>query len=96
MKIDMNTPAVHVTSVGRQVPSVAANGSPVAGSASGDRVSLGASVASVQSLTAQAMNTPAIRQDKVAALQTAVQSGTYKLDPQQIASAMIADEGGQN
>jgi anti-sigma28 factor (negative regulator of flagellin synthesis) len=42
------------------------------------------------------MNTPAIRQDKVAELQTAVRSGSYKLDPAQIASAMIADQGGQD
>jgi flagellar biosynthesis anti-sigma factor FlgM len=96
MKIDLNTPQVALTSLERPVSSPAANGDNSVRGNSGDRVSLSSSAANVQSLTAQAMNTPAIRQDKVAELQTAVRSGSYKLDPAQIASAMIADQGGQD
>jgi flagellar biosynthesis anti-sigma factor FlgM len=36
-----------------------------------------------------ALNTPAIRQDKVDSLTQAVQNGEYELDPAKIASAMV-------
>jgi flagellar biosynthesis anti-sigma factor FlgM len=35
------------------------------------------------------MNTPEIRQDKVASLQQAISNGSYDLNPQAIAGAMI-------
>jgi flagellar biosynthesis anti-sigma factor FlgM len=35
------------------------------------------------------MSSPEIRQDKVASLQQAVSNGTYQLDPNAIAGAMI-------
>lgn len=44
----------------------------------------------VQSLTAQAMNTPAVRQAKVDALHQSVSSGNYSLDPAGIAAAMVS------
>jgi len=34
-----------------------------------------------------------VRTDKVAALKAAVASGTYKVDPDAIASSMLADQG---
>lgn len=55
--------------------------------ASLDRTSF--SSTSLGSLVGSAMNTPEIRQDKVASLQQAISSGSYKLDPQAIAGAMI-------
>jgi negative regulator of flagellin synthesis FlgM len=96
MKIDLNVPAVPLTSVTRPVSSPAANGDSAVQGASEDRVTLGSSTASVQSLTAKAMSTPAIRQDKVEALQSAIQSGSYKVDPEEIASAMAADHGSKD
>ena len=58
-------------------------------SATGDRVTLGSSDSVVRSLTAQAMETPQIRQDKVDQVRGAINSGSYNLDPHAIADAMI-------
>ena len=54
-----------------------------------DRTTLSSDTASVQSLVSTAMNSPEIRQDKVDSLRTAINSGNYKLDPNEIASSMI-------
>jgi len=43
----------------------------------------------VNSLVAKALDAPELRQDKVEALRQAVHSGEYKIDPAQIAEAMI-------
>jgi len=43
----------------------------------------------VGGLTAQAMQTPEIRQDRVTALRAAVRDGSYQLDPGKIADAML-------
>lgn len=46
---------------------------------------------SVSSLTARALQTPAVRQDVVASLQQSYASGQYRLDPSAIAAAMLGD-----
>ena len=55
----------------------------------GDRTTLSFDTASVQSLVSTAMNSPEVRQDKVDSLRTAINSGNYKLDPNEIASSML-------
>jgi len=54
-----------------------------------DTTSLSADTQSLSSLQTQAMATPAIRQDKVEALRQAIQQGEYKLEPDQIAHAIL-------
>jgi len=55
----------------------------------GDRATLTSGSGSINALVGQAMSSPSIRQDKVASLQQQIASGQYKLDPEQIAGAMI-------
>ncbi|HEY2856818.1 MAG TPA: flagellar biosynthesis anti-sigma factor FlgM [Terracidiphilus sp.] len=58
-------------------------------SAPEDRTTLTSGSASIQALVSEAMNTRPIRTDKVVALQHAISSGEYKLDPEAIAGSMI-------
>ena len=58
-------------------------------SPSEDRITLSSGSTSIDSLVSAAMNTPAIRHDKVASLQQAISSGEYKLDPQAIAASIL-------
>jgi len=44
---------------------------------------------SVSSMTARALQTPAVRQDLVASLQQSYATGQYRLDPNAIAAAML-------
>jgi len=55
-----------------------------------DRTTFSSTGTQIQSLTAEAMNTPPVRQDKVDALKQSVASGEYQLDPSSIASAIAA------
>jgi flagellar biosynthesis anti-sigma factor FlgM len=45
----------------------------------------------IQSLTTQALNNPAIRQDKVDALRQAIAGGNYVIEPEKVADAMMQD-----
>lgn len=54
-----------------------------------DAATLSVDGARVNSLVAKALDAPDIRQDKVEALRQAIQNGEYKVDPAQIAEAMI-------
>lgn len=54
-----------------------------------DRTTLTSDKGSVSSLVSLAMQTPEIRDDKVASLQQAVSNGQYELDPGKIAASMI-------
>ena len=54
-----------------------------------DRLTLSSGSASVDSLVSTAMNSPEIRENKVASLQQAISSGQYKLDPHAIAASML-------
>jgi negative regulator of flagellin synthesis FlgM len=57
-----------------------------------DRATLVSDAGSVSSLVSAAMSSPEIRQDKVAALQQAISSGKYELDPAKIAASMIDEQ----
>jgi len=54
-----------------------------------DRTTFSSQTESLGSLVQTAMNSPEVRQDKVSSLRSAVNNGTYKLDPDEIASSMI-------
>jgi negative regulator of flagellin synthesis FlgM len=57
--------------------------------ASEDRATLTSDQASVSNLVSTAMQSPQIRQDKVAALQQSISNGQYQLDPAKTAASMI-------
>lgn len=57
----------------------------------GDRTTFSSSSATIQNLVTQTLATPDVRQDKVQALRQAVSSGTYQVDTQKLASAMLSD-----
>lgn len=54
-----------------------------------DTTSFSSDSASVSDLTAKAMATPEIRQDKVDALKQQISSGNYKIEPGKIADAIL-------
>lgn len=54
-----------------------------------DSTTLSSNQDSVSSLVRTAMQSPEIRQDKVASLQQAINSGQYDLDPAKIAAAIV-------
>jgi flagellar biosynthesis anti-sigma factor FlgM len=61
----------------------------------GDRTTLtsvSSDSTSVSSLIGKAMNSPEIREDKVANLKQAIANGQYTLDPSAIASSMIDEQ----
>jgi len=92
MKIDLNSPVLSQLPFDKNSKQVS-NGS-IAGSQNSteDRTTLRSDSASVQALTSQAMQYPAVRQDKVDALSQSVQSGQYKPDPTETASAILASQ----
>lgn len=57
--------------------------------ASGDRTTLTSGSGSVSALVSEAMSSPEVRMTKVQSLQQQVSNGTYQLDPDKIAGAMI-------
>jgi flagellar biosynthesis anti-sigma factor FlgM len=58
---------------------------------SGAHATLSSSTVAVGSLVAQAMRTPAVRQAKIDDFRASVASGSYPIDTQEIASALIKD-----
>jgi flagellar biosynthesis anti-sigma factor FlgM len=88
MRIDLTNPvAGQIASEASGKPSGAQG---AAGSeASEDRATLSSGAASVDSLVSQAMQSPEVREDKVASLRQAIGSGNYQLDPAGIAASMI-------
>jgi flagellar biosynthesis anti-sigma factor FlgM len=93
MRIGLNSSAANQISGQQDPQQVAANG---AGKMiyfpQEDRTTLTSDSASVQSMVSTAMQSPDVRQDKVASLRQAVNSGTYQLDPQQIASSILDEQ----
>jgi negative regulator of flagellin synthesis FlgM len=90
MRIDLTNSAA--SQIANEPGSPSVNGqSPVTPETSGteDRTSFTSDQASVSALVSTAMQSPEIRQDKVAALQQAIGSGQYELDPEKIAASMI-------
>jgi flagellar biosynthesis anti-sigma factor FlgM len=93
MKIDLNNlPPSHLTA-GPSTKKASNTGNIDFQSTTEDRTTFHSDSASVQSLTNQAMNSPAIRQSKVDALRQSVNGGTYEIDPGKIAEAFIASNG---
>ena len=90
MRIDLTNSAA--SQIANEPGSQSVNGqNAVVPEASGteDRTSFTSDQASVGALVNTAMQSPEIRQDKVAALQQSIGSGQYELDPAKIAAAMI-------
>lgn len=54
-----------------------------------DRTTLSSDKNQIKALTVQALSSPEVRQDKVAALRQAVQSGQYDVSPGKIADSML-------
>lgn len=90
MRIDLfNSAATQITGEANTQSAQTRGAAATEADGSGDRTTLTSGSAAISSLVSQAMNTPAIRQDKVQNLQKAIASGNYSLDPNQIAGAMI-------
>ncbi len=68
------------------------NDEPLAPADTGDRTTLTSQQDLASSLTERALQTPEIRQDKVDSLKDEVSNGQYRLDPQQIARAIMDDQ----
>jgi negative regulator of flagellin synthesis FlgM len=56
-----------------------------------DKTTLSFDGASVDALASQAMSSTDVRQDRVDALRQAVSNGQYKVDPDQVAEAMLQE-----
>ena len=86
MRIDLNTHHTPEISTDRASTTSAtaqsASAAPQADRFSGDSVSL-------NSLAAQALQLPEVRQDKVDSLRQQIASGEYQVDPQKTAAAML-------
>jgi flagellar biosynthesis anti-sigma factor FlgM len=94
MRIDQNQGAQPLPQSSRSVPSNATNGgtgAAASGNALGeDQAQLSGTHAQIQALTAQALQFPEIRQEKVNALRQVVGDGTYQPSPRQVADAVFA------
>jgi flagellar biosynthesis anti-sigma factor FlgM len=90
MRIDLNQTAASQIATEPNAQQVNANSVPASGVAGGeDRTTFTSDAQSLSSLVRSAMSSPETREDKVASLQHAVSSGTYQLDPGEIATSMI-------
>jgi|SRR5580698_7750097 negative regulator of flagellin synthesis FlgM len=94
MKVDLNGltgPALDSINSPQRTPSETAATSDVSTGpvVAEDAATLSIDSARVNSLVAKALDSPQVREQKVEALRQAVQNGEYKVDPAQIAEAMI-------
>ena len=60
----------------------------------GVRATLSGDTASVSSLVARAMQTPAVRQQRVEALRLSISNGGYPIDAGEIANSMLREQAG--
>jgi negative regulator of flagellin synthesis FlgM len=92
MRIDSNQPLINqvATDCSAKTSGKSAKSS---GSASNDKASFSVDASSISSLEAQALAAPEVRQDRVNALREAIRSGSYDVDPGQIAGAMLREAG---
>jgi flagellar biosynthesis anti-sigma factor FlgM len=92
MRIDLNAIIPEAPDPGQSAKSAAqaTSGSSSPGLAGGDTAKLSQDQGRVQQLAAEVVQLPEIRQDKVAALQRAIQEGTYPVTPGQSAEALIS------
>jgi len=92
MRIDLNAMIPEAPDPGesKKSGSPVASGSLSAGFGVGDTASLSPDQGGVQQLASQVSQFPEIRQEKVAALQRAIQDGSYPVTPEQTAEALIS------
>jgi negative regulator of flagellin synthesis FlgM len=64
-------------------------GASTASHGSEDRTTLSADSVSISSLAAKALESPAVRQDKVDAFRQSVSRGEYQIEPSKIAASMV-------
>jgi flagellar biosynthesis anti-sigma factor FlgM len=103
MRIDLSTNGVQpdqITATRKRVPEPAVrDGAPEpilreGTTAGGDRVRFSFDPKQVQSLQAQVLAQPDVRETKVAALQQSIAKGEYSISTSQLADAMVAELGG--
>jgi len=87
MRIDLNH--ISLPELARDEKTRKAGAKAPSGPSVEDKTSLSADALSVSSLAAQALTAPPIRQDKVEALRQSIQNGEYKVEPDQIAQAIL-------
>ena len=92
MRIDGNSPLPQ--GIGPERSEKVAKTDQAAAPGSQDQTSFSSDKASLSWLSAQAMQMPEIRQDRVASLKSAIEKGNYALDPDQIAEAMLNEMAG--
>jgi flagellar biosynthesis anti-sigma factor FlgM len=93
MKVDLNSSAAIQMAVERAPKQVSNSGLTGTQGATEDRTTFSTDSAGIQALTAQALNSPQIRQDKVDALKQAVSNGSYPVNATNIASAIAENKG---
>jgi flagellar biosynthesis anti-sigma factor FlgM len=79
------------TARGGQVGVGTSNSTPTDASAVTDQTQLSFSHAQVQLLEASVLSAPEVRQEKVAALRQAIASGSYAIDPVNVAGAITSE-----
>ena len=90
MRVDLTNVAANQIAAEPNPNQVSANSAAASGlSGTEDRTTFKSDTQSLSSLVSSALNSPEIREEKVASLQEAISSGNYKLDPQAIAGSMI-------
>lgn len=92
MKIDLNNSATQLNQNDWSAHKAAQSSGLAPQTGAEDRVTLTSAQDTVGSLTAQALNTPQVRQGKVDSLRQAIGNGSYQLDSAKIAAAIPADE----
>jgi flagellar biosynthesis anti-sigma factor FlgM len=92
MKVDLTSLAANQIPVDRGANKVSSGSVSGAQVPTEDRISFHSGSLSVQSLTSQALSSPAIRQNKVDQLSHAVANGTYQSDAGTTASGIIEHE----
>jgi flagellar biosynthesis anti-sigma factor FlgM len=100
MRIDLNPAAQALPESGRSPNQSSASGgsAPAAGSPRGeDQAQLSGTHAQIESLVAQALQLPDVRQEKVNSLRQAVQGGSYRPSASQVAESLFSHlAGGQS
>ena len=93
MKVDLNgidtSTLSSVTSTQRGQTATAVSSSTGDPEISEDKATLSSDTASLKALTAKALESREVRQDKIEALRQAIKNGEYKIEPDKIAEAMI-------
>jgi len=92
MRIDLNALIPEAPDPGQSTksPQAAASNSNSDGLTGADSAQISQYQGRVQELASQVSQLPEIRQDKVAALQRAIQSGSYQVTPAQSAEALLS------